>query len=315
MTNGTEIFVGIDVGKAKLDVHILGSGEEWQVRNDAEGICQLADSLEQLSPTLIAVEATGGYERLMVVQLSAGGLPITVVNPTRVRRFADGLGQLAKTDEIDARMIAQFASVTRPPVRALKSEEEEHLGELLDRRRQILTMRTAEKNRLHTSRGTIRDDIQRHIDWLESEERLLSKEIAFLVRNNPKWSQKVALLQSVPGVGAVTAATLLADLPELGTVNRQQIAALAGVAPFNKDSGRKRGRRRIFGGRSSVRRVLYMAALVSTRYNPIIKRFYENLLARGKEKKVALTACMRKLLVILNAMVRDQQPWKHAPTT
>jgi transposase len=315
MTNGTEMFVGIDVGKAKLDVHILGSGEEWQVRNDGEGICQLADSLEQLSPTLIAVEATGGYERLMVVQLSAGGLPIAVVNPTRVRRFADGLGQLAKTDEIDARMIAQFASVTRPPVRELKSEEEEHLGELLDRRHQILTMRTAEKNRLHTSRGAIRSDIQRHIDWLESEERMLSKEIAFLVRNNSKWSQKVALLQSVPGVGAVTAATLLADLPELGTVNRQQIAALAGVAPFNKDSGRKRGRRRIFGGRSSVRRVLYMAALVSTRYNPVIKRFYENLLAGGKEKKVALTACMRKLLVILNAMVRDQQPWRHAPTT
>jgi transposase len=313
MTSADELFVGIDVGKKKDDVYVHGLANESQFHNDAEGIRELVDSMRQLSPTLIVAEATGGYERLMVAHLSAAGLPIAVVNPTRVRRFAESLGQLAKTDKIDARMIAHFASVVRPPVRTLKSEEEEYLGELLDRRRQIIAMQTAEKNRLHTSRGRIRDDIQEHVDWLTSKQRELDKEIAHLIRSNQEWSEKEALLRSVPGVGPVTAATLLADLPELGTLNRQKIAALAGVAPFNKDSGSKRGRRRIFGGRSAVRRTLYMAALSCTRFNPVIKRFYDSLIKRGKEKKVALTACMRKLLVILNAMVRKQEVWRHIP--
>jgi transposase len=313
MTSSTEVFVGIDVGKNGNDVHVHGAANESQFRNDAEGIRDLVDSMLKLSPTLIVVEATGGYERSMVAQLSAAGLPIAVVNPTRVRRFCDSLGQLAKTDKIDSRMIAHFASVIRPPVRALKSEEEEYLGELLDRRRQIIAMRTAEKNRLHTCHGCIRDSIEEHIAWLASKESELNKEIAHLIRSNQKWNEKEALLRSVPGVGPVTASTLLADLPELGSLNRQKIAALVGVAPFNRDSGKKRGRRRIFGGRSAVRRTLYMAALVCTRYNLVIKRFYENLLARGKEKKVALTACMRKLLVILNAMVRKQEAWRHIP--
>ena len=313
MTRAVELFVGVDVGKAKNDVHVHGLENESQFHNDAEGIRELVGTLQQLSPMLIVAEATGGYERLMVAHLSAAGLPIAVVNPTRVRRFADSLGQLAKTDKIDARTIAHFASVVRPPVRTLKSEEEEYLGELLDRRCQIINMQTAEKNRLHTSRGQIRDDIQEHVDWLTSKQKELDKEIARLIRSNQEWSEKEALLRTVPGVGPVTAATLLADLPELGTLSRQKIAALAGVAPFNKDSGSKRGKRRIFGGRSAVRRTLYMAALSCTRFNPVIKRFYDSLLDRGKEKKVALTACMRKLLVILNAMVREQEAWRHIP--
>ena len=313
MTSSDERFVGIDAGKRKNDVHVHGLADESQYHNDAEGIRDLVDSMLQLSPALIVVEATGGYERLMVAELSAAGLPIAVVNPTRVRRFADSLGQLAKTDKIDARMIAHFASVVRPPVRALKSEEEECLGDLLDRRRQVIAMQTAEKNRLHTSRGRIREDIEEHVDWLAAKLDELDREIADMIGNSQEWSEKETLLRSVPGVGPVTAATLLADLPELGTLSRQKIAALAGVAPFNKDSGNKRGKRRIFGGRSAVRRTLYMAALSCTRFNPVIKRFYDSLIARGKEKKVALTACMRKLLVILNAMVREQEAWHYIP--
>ena len=313
MTSSDERFVGIDAGKRKNDVHVHGLAEESQYHNDAEGIRDLVDNMLQLSPTLIVVEATGGYERLMVAELSAAGLPIAVVNPTRVRRFADSLGQLAKTDKIDARTIAHFASVVRPPVRALKSEEEECLGDLLDRRRQVIAMQTAEKNRLHTSRGRMRDDIEEHVDWLAAKLDELDREIANMIGNSQAWSEKETLLRSVPGIGPVTAATLLADLPELGTLNRQKIAALVGVAPFNKDSGKKRGKRRIFGGRAPVRRTLYMAALACTRYNPVIKRFYNHLLDQGKEKKVALTACMRKLLVILNAMVRKQEFWHHDP--
>jgi transposase len=314
MTKASELFVGIDVGKAKNDMHVHGLVDESQFHNDAEGIRELVDSMRALSPTLIVAEATGGYERMLVAELSAAGLPIAVVNPTRVRRFADSLGQLAKTDQIDARMIAHFASVVRPPVRALKSEEE-CLGDLLDRRRQVIAMQTAEKNRLYTSRGRMRDDIEEHIDWLAAKLDELDQEIANIIGNSPEWREKETLLRSVPGVGPVTAATLLADLPELGTLNRQKIAALVGVAPFNKDSGKKRGKRRIFGGRASVRRALYMAALSCTRHNPVIKRFYDSLVDRGKLKKVALTACMRKLLVILNAMVRKQEVWTHTPAS
>jgi transposase len=313
MTSADELFVGIDVGKTKNDVCVHGWADELQFHNDGEGNRELVDRLRLLRPTLIVAEATGGYERLMVGHLSAAGLPIAVVNPTRIRRFADSLGQLAKTDKIDARTIAHFASVVRPPVRRPKSEEEEYLGGLLDRRRQIVVMLTAEKNRLYTCQGRIRDDVQEHVDWLTGKQNELDKEIARMIRSSQEWTEKEALLRSVPGVGPVTAATLVADLPELGTLNRQKIAALVGVAPFNRDSGRKRGKRRIFGGRAAVRRTLYMAALSCTRFNPVIKRFYENLVSRGKEKKVALTACMRKLLVMLNAMVRKQEVWRYIP--
>ena len=313
MTSSDERFVGIDAGKRKNDVHVHGMAEGWEYANDAEGIRELVDSMLQLSPTLIVVEATGGYERRMVAEVSAAGLPIAVVNPTRVRRFADSLGQLAKTDKIDARTIAHFASVVRPPIRALKSEEEEYLGDLLDRRRQLIAMQTAEKNRLHTSRGRISEDIKEHLNWLAAKLDELDGEIADMIGSSQEWSEKATLLRSVPGVGPVMTAALLADLPELGTLNRQKIAALVGVAPFNKDSGKKRGKRRIFGGRAAVRRTLYMAALAGTRHNPVIKRFYNHLLDQGKEKKVALTACMRKLLVILNAMVRKQEFWHYDP--
>lgn len=313
MTNTDELFIGIDVSKSQLDVHAHGREDDWRFHNDAEGIRELIAMLQRLSPSLIAVEATGGYEMGMVSEVCAASLPVAVVNPTRVRRFADSLGQLAKTDRIDARMIAHFASVVRPPVRPLQSEEEAYLAGLVDRRRQITVMLTAEKNRLYTSPPRLRSSVQEHVDWLEGQLKELNDEIARLIRNSPIWCEKEALLRSVPGIGPVTSATLLADLPELGTLNRQKIAALVGVAPFNKDSGVKRGKRRIFGGRASVRRTLYMAALVATKFNPVIRRFYQNLLARGKVKKVALTACMRKLLVILNAMIRKREAWRYIP--
>ena len=310
MTSDRELFVGIDVSKGQVAVNVHGREENWLFPNDAEGFGQLIATLQPLSPTLIVVEATGGYEFVMVAELCAAGLPVAVVNPTRVRRFADSLGQLAKTDRIDARVIAHFASVARPPVRRLQSEEAGYLSALVERRRQVIVMLTAEKNRLYTSPLRLRSDVQEHIDWLESKLKELDDELGDMIRRSPIWREKEALLRSAPGVGPVTAVTLLVDLPELGTLNRQKIAALVGVAPFNKDSGRKRGKRRIFGGRASVRRTLYMAALAATKFNPVIRRFYESLVARGKEKKVALTACMRRLLVILNAMLRKHEPWR-----
>lgn len=313
MTSTDEVFVGIDVSKAKLDVRIHDQKDSWQFHNDAEGIGALIEFLQHLSPILITVEASGGYEAVMVAEVSTAHLPVAVVNPTRVRRFADSLGQLAKTDRIDAGVIAHFGSVVCPPVRTLQSEEEEYLAGLVDRRHQVIVMLTAEKNRLHTSPLRLRPGVQDHVDWLQSELKELEDEIGRLIRNSPLWCEKEAILRSVPGVGPITAATLLADLPELGTLNRQKIAALAGLAPFNKDSGPKRGKRRIFGGRASVRRTLYMSTLVATRFNPVIRRFYENLIRRGKPTKVALTACMRKLLVILNAMLRTGGTWRDAP--
>lgn len=310
MTSERELFVGIDVSKGQVAVCVHGREESWNFANDAEGFGQLIAALQPLSPTLIVAEATGGYELVMVAELCAAGLPVAVVNPTRVRRFADSLGQLAKTDRIDARIIAHFASVARPPVRRLRGEEEEYLAGLVERRRQVIVMLVAERNRLHSSPLRLRPDVQEHVDWLESKLKELDDELADLIRHSPIWREKEAILRSAPGVGPVTAVTLLVDLPELGTLNRQKIAALVGVAPFNKDSGIKRGKRRIFGGRASVRRTLYMAALAATRFNPVIRRFYESLIGRGKERKVALTACMRRLLVILNAMLRKQEPWR-----
>jgi len=310
VTSERELFVGIDVSKGQVAVSVHGREENWLFANDAEGFGPLIATLQPLSPALIVVEATGGYEFVMVAELCAAGLPVAVVNPTRVRRFADSLGQLAKTDRIDAHVIAHFASVARPPVRALQSEEAGYLSALVERRRQVIVMLTAEKNRLYTSPLRLRSDVQEHIDWLESKLKELDGELGDMIRRSPIWREKEALLRSAPGIGPVTAVTLLVDLPELGTLNRQKIAALVGVAPFNKDSGIKRGKRRIVGGRASVRRTLYMAALAATKFNPVIRRFYESLVGRGKEKKVALTACMRRLLVILNAMLRKQEPWR-----
>jgi transposase len=235
---------------------------------------------------------------------------VSVVNPTRVRRFAQALGILAKTDKIDARMIAHFASVVLPPVNSRQTPLEEQLAAFVERRRQLLTELTAEKNRLSTCPECVRDNIEEYIAWIEERIEQLETDIQACIAQKPEWQERAEIIDSVPGVGEVTAATMVAELPELGQLNRQKIAALVGVAPFNKDSGPKKGKRRIFGGRAGVRRTLFMATLSATRHNPVIRRFYESLLNRGKEKMVALTACMRKLLVIINAMVKKGEAWK-----
>jgi transposase len=308
-----QVFVGIDVSKRELDVWVHNEEGSYEFHNDAEGIGELVRFMQHHSPTVVVVEATGGYERRMVAEMVSAGMPVAVVNPTRVRDFARSLGQLAKTDRIDARVIAHYASVVQPAPRERKGAAAEYLAALVERRRQIIVMLTAEKNRLHTAPAATKASVQAHVAWLEAELASLEAGIDTCIQENGDWREKKALLCSMPGVGKITAATLVAELPELGQLNRQKIAALVGVAPFNRDSGKKRGKRRIFGGRASVRRTLYMASLVATRFNPVIRRFYQRLLERGKGKKIALTACMRKMIVILNAMIRKGEPWQHLP--
>lgn len=310
MTNSAECFIGIDVSKAQLDVAVYEPTSTWQSPNTDFGIHDLVAHLQTLRPTLVVLEATGGYELRLVAQLAAAHLPVVVTNPRRVRAFARSTGQYAKTDKLDAQLLARFGAVLRPEPRPLPTEEEDQLTALLTRRQQLVEMLTVEKNRRPTLRPTMRPDLDAHLAFLTERLQKLDAEIDQFIQDTPWWKDKDALLQSVPGVGRVTACTLVAQLPELGTLDRQAIAALVGVAPVNKDSGRKSGKRRIYGGRAPVRSTLYMAALSASKHNPIIKRFYERLLARGKEKKVALTACMRKLLVILNAMVRSHQAWR-----
>jgi transposase len=310
MTEPAEIFIGIDVSKAHLDIALHEPARAWQVANGEAGITTLIPQLQALAPTLIVLEASGGLELVLVAELAAAHLPVVVTNPRRVRNFARATGRLAKTDRLDAQMLAHFAAALRPEIRPLPSADEEQLTALLTRRRQIVDMLTVEQNRLHTVRRSMRPDIEAHLQWLRTNLAKLDAEIDDFIHGSPLWSDKDALLQSVPGVGAVTASTMVALLPELGHLNRQEIAALVGLAPIAKESGKKRGKRRIFGGRAPVRSVLYMAALSASKHNPVIKRFYEHLLAQGKEKKLALTACMRKLLVILNAMLRTNQPWQ-----
>lgn len=310
MTNkNSDKFIGIDISKAELDVANWGTGAFWQTSNDIKGRHELVQCLKELDPLLIVVEASGGLEQPVVRELDRENLPVAVVNPTRVRNFARSTGQLAKTDKLDAKIIAQFAQAVRPKVRPLRTMQQEHLDALVTRRKQIVDTITAEKNRKATAHPALREQIQRHLDWLEEELKELDNEIDQLLQQSDEWREKAEILSSVPGVGPVTVSTLIAKLPELGARNRQQIAALVGVAPVNKDSGKKRGKRRVFGGRASVRRVLYMATLAATKFNPVIRSFYERLLANGKEKKVALTACMRKLLVILNSMLRYKSLW------
>lgn len=313
MAETAGIFVGIDVSKTWLDIAVHASEETWRAGNDDKGITRLIMRLKALEPALIVLEATGGFEMQLVAELAHAKLPVVITNPRKVRAFARSTGKLAKTDKLDAKLLAHFAAAIRPAVRPLPSEEEELLTGLLVRRRQLVDMLTVEKNRLHTVRPALRDDIREHIAWLQAKLAKLDEEIDQFVRKTALWKEKDAILQSVPGVGRVTSCTLLAMLPELGTLNRQEIAALVGVAPVNKDSGRKQGKRRVYGGRATVRSVLYMAAMAAKRYNPRIKKFYEGLLRRGKEKKVALTACMRKLIVILNAMLRTNQRWEFEP--
>jgi transposase len=310
MKKTVEIFVGIDISKAWLDVAVHEGEEAFRANNTDEGIASLVKRLKKLKPTLIVLEPTGGFEKLVMAELTHASLPAVVVNAKRVRDFARATGRFAKTDELDAKVLAHFAAAVRPPVRDLRSEEEEQLTALLTRRKQVLDMLTMEKNRLGTVRAKMRSAIEAHIQWLSKSLKDLDKEIEDFVESTSLWKEKDTLLQSVPGVGPVTSATMLGMLPELGLLNRQEIAALVGVAPVNRDSGKKQGRRRVYGGRADVRSVLYMAALVAKKFNPVIRKFYERLIQHGKEKKVALTACMRKLLVILNAMMHSNQPWR-----
>jgi len=308
-----EVFVGIDVSKMQLDVAIGKDGAFWNVTNESEGIQELVERLKAVSPTLVVVESTGGLETPVVAEMAAAGLSVAIVNPGRVREFAKSVGLLAKTDKLDARLLTRFAAAVKPPASRLPSEEEQYLTGLVRRRRQLLEMRTAEKNRLNTTRIALRERIDNHIAWLNKEVEALEDEIDDFIRQSPLWAKKEVILKSTPGVGPVTSCTLLSELPELGQLDRKKIAALVGVAPMNKDSGPRRGKRSIRGGRVSVRSVLYMAALTATRFNPTIRAFYLRLLENGKEKKVAIIACMRKLLVILNAMLRDLEPWHPNP--
>jgi transposase len=311
------MFVGIDVAKAELVVSILPVAERFTVENDERGVRTLVERLRAIPLTLIVLEATGGYELLGVAALAAAALPVVVVNPRQVRDFAKATGQLAKTDRIDADILARFADVVRPSVRAIPTEEVQELDALLTRRRQLLEMLQAERNRTGQVFGKgkriVKKSLKNHISYLERELRMTDTDLGAVIKASPVWRERDELLRSVPGVGPVLSRTLLADLPELGRLSRREIAKLVGVAPLSRDSGTMRGRRFVQGGRATVRAVLYMAALVATKRNAVIRAFYLRLVAAGKPKKLALVACMRKLLTILNVMVRTAQPWAIQP--
>jgi transposase len=304
------VFVGIDVSKARLDVGVRPSDERTSVPYDAHGITTLIAQLTQMQPTRIVMEATGGLERLLLRALVDAALPVIVVNPRQVRDFAKATGQLAKTDTLDAQVLAHFAEVIRPTLRMIPDAQTQELAALLARRRQVLAMQGTEQNRLDRAPDRVRKRIEAHLRWLRDELARLDVGLDDLIQQRPVWRAREELLQSVPGIGPVMSRTVLAELPELGLLNRKQIAALVGVAPFSRDSGRLRGHRTIWGGRASVRRALYMAALVATRWNPVIRLFYQHLRAGGKAPKVALVAALRKLLTILNAMVHAGTPWQ-----
>jgi transposase len=308
-----QMFIGIDVAKDQLDVHVRPSGEAFAVARDGEGLAELTARLAALSPVLVVLEATGGFEVTVAAALASAGLPLAVVNPRQIRDFARATGKLAKTDALDAAAIAHFAEAIRPEPRPVPSEQALLLGELVTRRRQVIEMMVAERNRRHrlTSKRLVKS-VDRLLTALQKELSDLEQEIDDNIRGTPAWRENDDLLKSVPGVGDATARTMLADLPELGTLDRKKIAALVGVAPLNRDSGTMRGRRSVWGGRASVRAALYMAALAASRFNPVIAAYYQRLRAAGKPAKVALVACMRKLLTILNAIVRDRRPWQAA---
>lgn len=299
--------VGIDVSKATLDVAVLPSGEVMQFANDANGIEELAKKVA--AADLVVMEATGGYETAVATALVGAKLRVAVVNPRQIRDFAKASGRLAKNDRIDAQVIAAFGQAIEPEIVRLPDEEARKLEELLVRRRQLVAMRVQEVNRLGLMHGVMRKNIKAHIDWLNKQIDRLDIDLTAALRSSPAWRAKDELLQSFKGVGRITSGTLLVALPELGQLDRRAIAALVGLAPFNRDSGVMRGRRSIYGGRSQVRTLLYMAATTAIRSNPVIRAFYEQLKARGKPHKVAMVACMRKMLTILNAMVRQSTPW------
>jgi transposase len=310
MDTPTPTYVGIDVAQHTLAIAVVPSGEQWSCANDAAALPALAARLVQLQPAGIVLEATGGYELPVSAQLALAGLPLSVVNPRQTRAFAQAVGQLAKTDAVDALLLARFAAAVKPEPRPLLDEQSQALAALLARRTDLVGMLVAEKNRRGSALAVVRPRIDTHIAWLEEELAALETDLQQRLRDSPLWREKEDLLRSVQGVGPIVALTLLADLPELGTLNRKQIAALVGVAPLNRDSGTWRGKRAIFGGRATVRRVLYMAARVAARHNPVIRPFYERLIHAGKPDKVALVACMRKLLTILNAMLHAHTPFR-----
>lgn len=303
-------YVGIDVSAASLDVAEFG-GAVTAYRNEAAGIAALVGALQATRPTLIVLEATGRYHASVTSALAAAGLAVAVVNPRQVRDFARSIGQLAKTDRLDARLLAQFAAVVRPTPRALPDTATQELAALVDRRRQLLDMQVAETNRLATARASVRPSIKKHIAYLQEAIDRTDAELDTWIRESPIWRAQEALLRTVPGVGPQTARILMAELPELGRLTRRQVAALLGVAPFARESGLWRGRRTCWGGRAAIRAVLYMATVSAIKWNPVLRAHYEQLKARGKPSLVALTACMRRLITILNAMVKTQTPWRH----
>jgi transposase len=313
MKKSTEspIFIGIDVSKAILDVAVRPTGETWQINNDAQGIDQLVEKVRKMSPTLIILEATGGYEAASAASLGVAGLPVAVINPRQARDFAKSLGRMAKTDRIDAAVLARFGEVVRPEPHLLVDEQAVELQALIVRRRQLIEMIVAEKNRMRLCHRSILPQLKEHIQWLENELAEIDQDLHNRLQQSPIWREKDDLLRSVPGVGAVTSTTLLSELPELGRLNRKKIAALVGVAPYNFDSGTMRGKRTIWGGRAAVRSALYMATLAATHCNPVIRAHYQHLKDQGKPSKVALVACMRKLLTILNAMTHSMSAWNH----
>lgn len=310
--NVTErVYVGIDVCKARLDVAVLPSGESFSVANDEEGLQALTGKLVGVSPALAVLEATGGLERPLAAALFASGIACAVVNPRQARDFAKATGRLAKTDRIDAGVLARFAEAIRPEPKAPPEAEALEFQAILARRRQLIGMLVAEKNRLTASASKkVRSRLEAHIRWLEKELDRVDRDLQEAIEENPTFKENEALLRSVPGVGPVLCRTLLAELPELGSLSPRKLSALVGVAPLNRDSGTLRGKRTVWGGRARVREALYMGALIASRFNPAIKEFYERLVAAGKPKKVALVACMRKLLTILNAVLRDRTPWR-----
>lgn len=308
-------WVGIDVSKDKLDVYISVTKTACQFDNTEAGIEALVQQLRALSHVAVVCEASGGYELAMALCLDEAGIDVSIVNPRAVRDLAKGLGQLAKTDPIDARMTTRFGEITQPAPTVLASARERELKEWVTRRQQLVEMLTAEKNRRQQVRGRAKDEVGEHIDWLEERIKQLDEKIKHLSESSKEWQDRKALLESTKGIGPLISSSFLVLLPELGQLSNQAIAALAGLAPYNHDSGRYRGRRRVWGGRARVRSLLYMAVLSAIRANPPIRAYYQHLLAKGKPKKVAIVACMRKLLVCLNAMVRHNQPWDDTKVT
>jgi transposase len=305
-----DVFVGIDVSKEKLDVHLRPLERAFTREYTDQGLEELVAELAPLSPGLVVLEATGGLESRLVAVLAARKLPVVVVNPRQVRDFARSTGELAKTDRVDAAILSLFAERIQPEIRPLPDEAAQDFEAKLARRRQVLEMLTAERQRLYTARSPVRKSIQEHIRYLERQLGKIEEDLDRTIEQSPVWKAKDDLLRSAKGIGPNVSRTLLAALPELGQLNRKQIAKLVGVAPLARDSGKFKGRRQIWGGRKEVRAALYMATLTAVRCNPQIKAYYQRLLGRGKPKKVALTACMRKFLIILNAMVRSGQPWQ-----